>query len=85
MTREEMVRSAVEIQETLQSPGWAYILAMLNEQSEEPRDELYEILSTSKGDSIALATARRLATRSRALKDFKESVYGRLKILTQPV
>lgn len=62
------------IKDWLESEVGADVIAMLDEQADEPKDELYEILSTSRGDSMAIATARRLATRSRALKKFKESL-----------
>ena len=69
------------IRDTIQTPGWAHIEAMLLEQSAEPKDELYEILSSARGDSIELTTARRLATRAKALQDFRESIYDRIKVL----
>lgn len=74
------VEAAAEIQSTLNSPGWRHIEAMLDEQAQEPKDELYEIMSR-KPDTLTGKGAIRLASRASALKDFKESVYSRLKIL----
>jgi len=73
-------QEAAEIQATLQTPGWQHIEAMLIEQASEPKDELWEIMSR-KPDTLTGKSAIRLASRSAALNDFKESVYDRLKIL----
>ncbi len=71
---------AAEIQATMHSPGWRYIEAMLDEQAREPQDELFQIMS-KRPDTLTGKSAMRLAAKCAALKDFKESVYGRLSIL----
>ena len=76
----EQFEEAVQIQATMETPGWAHIMAMLDEQATEPKDELYEIMSR-KPDTLTGKSAIRLASRCAALKDFKESIFDKLKIL----
>ena len=71
---------AQRIRETLGTAGWRDISAMLAEQEAEPREELYAIIGR-RPDTLTGKSAVRLAARSAALKDFRESIEDTQKLL----
>lgn len=75
----EMER-AQRIKETMGTSGWRDILAILDEQIADPKDRLYAIMS-SRPDTLTGKAAIRLASRSKALIDFRESIEDALKPL----
>lgn len=75
------LEAAQEIQATLQTPGWRRIEAMLDEQSRESDSEFFEIAAQGNPKNILGTEALKYAITSKALKEFKQSVYDSLKIL----
>lgn len=78
----DQINRARRIDETMRTPGWRDIAAMLNAQAKEPEDELYEIMS-KKPDSLTGKTALKYAIRARALRDFMESLQDEIKLLSE--
>lgn len=73
---------ARRIQETMDTPGWVDIAAMLDEQAREPKDELYEIMA-KKPDTLTGKAALKYAIRAKALCDFKESLQDEVRQLPE--
>lgn len=76
----EQMDRAKRLQDMMYTPGWRDLETMLNEQAKEPEDELYEIMS-KKPDTLTSKTALKYAIRSRALRDFMESLKDEVKLL----
>lgn len=77
MTKEQ---EASEMQETMQTAGWRHIAAMLDEQISEPKTEFYEKVANMP-EQMTDKQGLRLASRAKALEDFKKSILQRLRIL----
>lgn len=78
---------ARRIKETMGTPGWVDIAAMLAEQIQEPQSALMEIIA-KRPDTLTGRKSVSLAARSRALIDFRESIEDTQKLLAnspQPV
>ncbi len=71
---------AKRLHDTMQTPGWADAMAMLDEQANEPRDELFDMIARTP-DKLTGKTSIRLASRAKALKDYRESLEDEIKIL----
>ena len=71
---------AQRIRDTLGTAGWRDISTMLAEQETEPPEELYAIIGR-RTDTLTGKSAVRLAARSAALKDFRESIEDTQKLL----
>lgn len=76
-------REAAEIQETLNTPGWAHINALFSEHISTPKDELFEIMCT-RPETITGKSAYMRAGRARGCADLLEAIHDKLKILAQP-
>ena len=74
---------AERIRDTMHTPGWQDIAAMLNEQAQEPQDELWEIMA-KRPDTLTGRTALKFAIKSKALREFYESLQDELKKANQP-
>ena len=61
------------------SNGWMELVAMLDEQIAEPKEKLYQIMS-SKPDTLTDKSAIRLAATAKSLENFKESLEAEIKI-----
>jgi len=77
------IERAMRIQATINTPGWADIAALLDSQAQESREEVFHIMSASP-EKLTGKAAIRLASRARALMDFKESISDELKVLEPP-
>lgn len=71
---------AIQIQSIMQHPGWKHIEAMLDAQVLEIKTEFYERVCSNPEQMIGKKGIR-LGSRAKALEDFKESIYDRIKIL----
>lgn len=70
-----MSDKAQRIYDTMHTPGWPDIEAILDEMSGGPKEELWDIMSR-KPDTLTGRTAIAKANRSRGLSDFKEELYA---------
>lgn len=73
---------AMRIRDTMGTPGWRDIEAMLNEQAKEPLDELYEIMVHKTG-TVTGAGAHMRAGKAKGLIAFKESLLDEVKKANQ--
>ncbi len=73
---------ARRIAETMRTPGWGDIAAMLDEQAKEPLDELYAIMVHKTG-TVTGAGAHLRAGKSKGLLAFKESLQDEVKQLPE--
>jgi len=74
---------ARRIQATLSTPGWLDILTLLDEMCAEAQGEVLHMMSVTP-DKLTGKGAIRLASRARALRDFKDLVIDELKVLEPP-
>lgn len=63
----------VALKDAWLSYGGRLLVKILDEMAQEPKDELWEIMSR-KPDTLTGKSAIKLAVRSKALRDFKETV-----------
>lgn len=73
--------TAERLRYVLQSPGWADIEQMIDEEIKENRDELLHIMA-KKPDSLTGKTALKYAIRASALEDLKEQILDSQKVLS---
>lgn len=78
-----MSERAQRIQDTMHTPGWHDIAAMLNEQAQEMQDALLVIMA-DRPDSLTDKTSLKYAIRLKALRDFYESLQDEVKKVNQP-
>ena len=71
------------IMQTMHTPGWLDIEAMLNEQASGPESELCEIMA-KRPDTLTGKTALKYAIKARALRDFMESLKDEVRLTNQP-
>ncbi len=71
---------AKRIADTLSTPGWQDIEAIRSGMAEEYRQDLYHMISTTP-DKLTGKAAVRLASKAKALEEFRESVEDELKVL----
>ena len=64
------------------SPGGFVLRKMLDDQSAEPKDELWEIMAR-RPDTLTGKSAVKLASRSKALVDFRESIEAEIARLSR--
>lgn len=74
---------ARRIAETMNTPGWKDIDAILEEQAREPLDELYEIMVHKTG-TVTGAAAHLRAGKVKGLRAFKDALLEEVKIANQP-
>ena len=55
------------------------ILAMLDEQIKEPKDEFYRLVGGSKPELLVGKKGIQLASRARGLEDFRESILDEVR------
>lgn len=76
------LESARRINETMHTPGWQDIAAMLNAQAKEPLDELYEIMIHKTAQATGNEAFLR-AGKAKALRDFMDSLQDEVKLLPE--
>lgn len=69
----EASAKAHRIWNTMQTEGWPDILAILNDMTKEPQDELYEIM-VRKPETLTGRTAIAKANRCKALLEFQDEL-----------
>ena len=74
------LEKALRIQATVNTPGWADILGLMEYQSDDAKEEVFHLL-TSSPEMLTEKTAVRLASRVKTLEDLKEAISDELKIL----
>lgn len=65
---------------TMETPGWLDVLALMDEQTNEAKEELFETM-VRRPDQITGKKANQLAGRVRGLQDLKESLLDAVKPL----
>ena len=71
------------LSETWDSYGGQILRRMLDESIREPKDTIYELI-TSNPEKVIGKMGIRLGSRAKALEDFKESVEHEIKLLRAP-
>ena len=66
---------ALRVNDTMNTPGWLDIIQMLDEMSQAPKDELFEIM-VNKPETLTGRTAIAKANRAKGLIEFKEELYA---------
>lgn len=69
---------ANRILDTARTAGWADVIAMLDEQSREPLDELYEIM-VHQTEKATESSAFLKAGKARGLRAFKQSLLDEIR------
>lgn len=69
------------VQAILQTPGWAVIKRLANEEIDEAKGALYRLMH-SYPDKLTGKSALKYAIRARALEDFLESVEDSRKVVS---
>lgn len=69
---------ANRILDTARTAGWADVIAMLDEQAQEPLSELYEIM-VHKTEQATESSAFLRAGKARGLRAFKQSLLDEIR------
>lgn len=80
MDRDRMIERAERIKDTVSTPGWGDILAILHDQINESQEQFFHIMVT-KPESATGKTGIKYSSRAKALMDFRDEVQESWKIL----
>lgn len=71
---------ANRLRDMMNTPGWRDVVTMLNEEAKGAESELCDIMA-SRPEQLTSQSALKYAIRSRALRDFLESLTDEVKLL----